>query len=143
MNSTGRPHVARRRSSTSTALHAHKASASFGSARIVVSAESKRLMDAFDAVCSSVVQRANRQETFFFCTVAGKQLHACHISNAFTEAFRRDGIVVRDSQSPPCSTTATRLRKAHVTYARGADRLDQNMFDLARHMQHGLHTQQS
>ena len=66
--------MARRRSSTSTALHAHKASASFGSARIVVSAESKRLMDAFDAVCSSVVQRANRQETFFFCTVAGKQL---------------------------------------------------------------------
>ena len=123
-------------------VSSHKTSASFGSARIVVSAESNRLMKAFDTVRNLAVENANRQATFF-CTVAGKRLHACQMTNAFTYAYRRDGIVVHDHKGKPCRITATRLRKAHVTCARGADRLDQNMFDMARHMQHGLHTQQA
>ena len=120
----------------------HKTSASFGSARIVVSAESNRLMKAFDTVRNLAVENADSQASFF-CTVAGKRLHACQMTNAFTEAYRRDGIVVRDHNGKPCRITATRLRKAHVACARGADRLDQNMFDMARHMQHWLRTQQA
>ena len=73
--------MACRRSSTSTALNAHKTSASFGSARIVVSAESKRLMDAFDAVCSSVVQRANRHDMFFLCTENSYEPARCRTSS--------------------------------------------------------------
>lgn len=117
----------------------HKTSSTYGSALVVVCAATHGHMQTFVTVRSGNVPDSS---ACFFCSSNGSRLSASHLTERLTEAFRRDGLVVRDRHGEAQTITATRLRKAHVACARLSDRTSTEMYDMSRHMAHRVTTQQ-
>lgn len=119
-------------------VQSHKTSATYGSARLVLSETTKQHMERFVRLRAAVVPKDSEM---FFCTALGKPLQVCVLSSILTDAFVRDGVAISDRNGRLQNITPTLLRKAHILNARASKRSGREIEELAIHMQHSSETQ--